>query len=221
MKLVYESMGHILKFGEGYVSELIVENKKLFFEMVNDALAQVDGAKGGFVLSINDQPVEFSKNADVTVQLAPFKLNKKSLLTKLYSALEERSTVAELYAKTAELLCSLEAFIYELAEELPFEVECKKVAIGPVIRALSPEFEEEDKSALEKIFDYMELVRELDRDRIFIMVNMRTYFSDSEMEQFTKSAVLHDFNVLLLESVSFPPIANTKRYIIDEDLCEI
>ena len=49
----------------------------------------------------------------------------------------------------------------------------------------------------------------------------KVYFNALFGMDFTKSAVLHDFNVLLLESVSFPPIANTKRYIIDEDLCEI
>lgn len=78
----------------------------------------------------------------------------------------------------------------------------------------------EERAPLEKIFEYMELVRELDRDRLFIMINMRTYFSCSEMEEFVQIALLHDFKLLLLESVSFPPIKNTKRYTIDEDLCE-
>ena len=66
----------------------------------------------------------------------------------------------------------------------------------------------------------MELVRELDRDRLFIMVNMRSYFSDEDMGIFTESASLHDFKVLLLESISLPTLPYTKRYTIDEDLCE-
>ena len=39
MKLVYKDMGHILSFDEGYVNELVVENKKLFFEIVNSIAA--------------------------------------------------------------------------------------------------------------------------------------------------------------------------------------
>ena len=66
----------------------------------------------------------------------------------------------------------------------------------------------------------MELVRELDRDRLFIMVNMRTFFSDDEMKIFIESVCLHDFKVLLLESVSFSRLENVRRYTIDEDLCE-
>ena len=66
----------------------------------------------------------------------------------------------------------------------------------------------------------MELVRELDKDRLFIMINMRTYFSDEEMNIFIESACLHDFKILLLESTSFARLKNIQRFTVDEDLCE-
>ena len=66
----------------------------------------------------------------------------------------------------------------------------------------------------------MELMRELDRDRLFIMINMRSYFSNEEMERFVESVCLHDFKLLLIESTSRSILNNTKRYTIDEDLCE-
>ena len=71
MKLVYENMEHIVTFEEGYVNELIVENKKIFSEMVNSMFFQMDGSEGGFVLSIQNKPVEFSKYADVIIQFSP------------------------------------------------------------------------------------------------------------------------------------------------------
>ena len=57
-------------------------------------------------------------------------------------------------------------------------------------------------------------------DKLFIMVNMRSYFSDEEMELFAESACLHDFKVLLLESVAASRLKHTKRFVIDADLCE-
>lgn len=36
-------------------------------------------------------------------------------------------------------------------------------------------------SDAEKLIDYMELVREFDRDKLFVTVNMRGFFVDSEM----------------------------------------
>lgn len=220
MKLAYRDMEHTLRFDEGHVNELVVENKKMFFEMVNGMAMQVEGLHGDFVLSVGDKPVEFSKYADLTVQFAPFQVNRKSLLTKLYAVLEKKALISENYMKTGELLGELEKYVFKLSEELPFEINCQKLAIGPIIRTLSPEIEEEDKTPLEKIFSYMELVREFDRDKLFIMINMRSYFPDEEMGKFTESACLHDFKVLLLENYASSKLNHTQRFVIDADLCE-
>ncbi len=220
MKLIYKDMGHILRFCDGCVNELVVENKKLFFDMVNNIMLQADGARGNWVLSILDKPVEFSRYADVTIQFAPFQINRKSLLTKLYTTLEQKALLAENYHETGELLGKIERYVFQLAEDFPFEIDCTKLSIGTIIKALSPEIEENAKDSLEKVFSYMELVRELDKDRLFIMINMRTYFSDEEMERFLESVCLHDFKVILLESSSLSALQNTKRYIVDSDLCE-
>lgn len=220
MKLAYRDMERVLRFDEGYANELVVENKNLFFEMVSSMAMQIDGLHGDFVLSIANRPVEFSKYADLTVQFAPFQVNRKSLLTKLYATLEKKALIPENHMETGELLRALEAYVFQLSEDLPFEINCQKLAIGSIIRALSPEIEEHDKSPLEKIFAYMELVRELDRDKLFVMVNMRSYFSDEEMEYFTESVCLHDFKVLLLENYASSPLNHTRRFVIDADLCE-
>lgn len=220
MKLVYEGVDKVFEFGLGYVNELVVENKKLFFEIVNNMALQSEGLTGNCVLSIKDKPVEFSRYADLSVQFAPFQVNRKNLLTKLYSVIEQNALAGENYLKTGELLSELEKYIFRLSEDFPFEIECQKVAIGPIIRALSPQIEENEKRNIEKIFEYMEFVREIDKDRLFVMVNMRTYFDDDEMQKFIESVCLHDFKVLLLESNAFVKLTHTQRYTIDEDLCE-
>ena len=220
MKLAYRDMEHVLHFEPGYVHELIIENRKMFFDMVNSIALQADGQPGGFVLSISDKPVEFSRFTDLTVQFAPFQVNRKNLLTKLYAALEKNALSPENYMRTGELLGELEKYTLLLADELPFGISCQKLAIGPILRALSPEIEEWDKSPLERIFSYMELVRELDRDKLFIMINMRTYFPDEDMERFAESACLHDFKVLLVESAALKKLEHTRRVVIDADLCE-
>lgn len=220
MKLVYRNMGHIISFDHGYVNELVIENKKMFFDVVNHAAVQSEGESGDFLLSVSDKPVEFSRYADVTVQFAPFQINRKSLLTKLYASLEQKALLAENYKTTGELLAELERYVLHLSQDLPFEVDCQRLSIGPIIKAVSPEIDETDKTHLEKVFAYMELVRELDRDRLFIMINMRTYFSDDEMETFLESVCLHGFRVLLIENSAQKKLKNTKRYTVDEDLCE-
>lgn len=221
MKLVYKNMGHILKFDDGFVNELIIENKKMFFNFVNSLAIQADGYSGDCVLSVSDKPVELSKYAELIVQFAPFQLNRKSLLTKLYTLLEKNALSSENCQKAGELLAEAERYMYRISEDFSFEISCKKLSIGSIIRALAPEIEEDGKEPIEKVFSYIELVRELERDKLFIMVNMRSYFSYEEMERFIESVIFHDFKVLLLESFELPKLNHTKRYIVDNDLCEI
>lgn len=221
MKLAYRDMEHILSCDGGYINELVIENKGMFRNAVNSMVMQSEGLSGDWVLSVADRPVELSKYTDLTIEFAPFRVNRKSLLNKLYAAMERQSVNPENYTRTTEILCELERYIFSLAEEFPFEINCNKLTMGPIIRALSPEIDEADKSPLEKIFAYMELVRELDRDKLFIMVNMRSYFSDEDMQEFVNSSCLHDFRVLLLSNISEARLNHTKRYIVDVDLCEL
>lgn len=66
----------------------------------------------------------------------------------------------------------------------------------------------------------MELVREFDRDKLFITVNMRAYFDDEIIAKFQKTALSHEFKVLMLEAYAYPPLKLEKRLTIDADLCE-
>ena len=77
-----------------------------------------------------------------------------------------------------------------------------------------------DQCLLSGVFSYMELVRQLDRDRLFIMVNMRSDVDDGGMQRFVESVCLHDFKLLLLESTCRPPLQHVDRYTVDTDLCE-
>lgn len=220
MILTYKGLESPLVLSAGCVTELVIENKKLFSAFVGDLTSQIDGDGGEALLSEAEKRLDMSKYADILFRFSPFDLNRKPLLTKLCSFLEKQALLAENFEETAEILRRIETFVYALSEDLPFEVDCGRIAIGPLLRAVSPMIEDGGRSEIEKVYSYMELVRELDRDRLFITVNMRTYFSDREMEDFAKTVAGHDFRLLLLENVSFPPLPSVRRHTVDEDLCE-
>lgn len=220
MKLVHKNMEHVLDFAPGCGVELVVENRPLFRRMTYDLAEQSDGGKGDWLLSEGEKPVEFSRYVDLTLQLSPFSLNRKSLLTKLCATLEQRALSPAFYMKTVDLLAAWERLVQELAGELPMAIDCTKAAVGSLLRASGLEVLEGEDSPVDNIFSYMELVRELDRERLFIFVNMRSYFSDQEVSCLLESACLHDFKVMLLESVARAPLPQLVRYTVDEDLCE-
>ena len=52
----------------------------------------------------------------------------------------------------------------------------------------------------EQLLDYFELVQEYDGKKLFILVNLRSYLSDAEMNLFLQNIVERDIQILILES---------------------
>lgn len=64
------------------------------------------------------------------------------------------------------------------------------------------------------------VVREFDRDKLFIFPHLRSYFSDEEMERFLCTVLDHRYRVLLIDSTARKKLQGEWRITIDNDLCE-
>ena len=66
----------------------------------------------------------------------------------------------------------------------------------------------------------MELFQEFDREKLFVMVNMRSFFADHAMQLFFETVLAHRLRVLLVDSSEKTRLSAEKRLVIDCDLCE-
>lgn len=221
MKFVYPQIDSVIEIGNDCVNSLIIENKDLFREIVEDIAIQTNGFDGQSVLSIDNTPVEMDKYAELFCEFAMFDINRKPLLNKINQALEKEALREDKYLLTSDLLRKIELYISDISFDCPCDVLCTKLSISNIIKAVGIEIADDSTDTIEKILDYMELVSEYDREKLFIMVNMRSYFSNDAMERFCKTVLEHDMKILLLESSESKKLSMEKRLIIDEDLCEI
>lgn len=221
MKFVYPGISRVFKFDGTNASELIIENRRMLCELLNDITRQIDGIHGEAVLSISDTPVEFGKHVEIIDRFVPFELNTKSLQTCLCKAMEKEAVSDEFFSETGDLLTHTERYLDSLCFDYPCEVTFQKLSVGAIIKAASPGFEAKSEYVLENVFDYMSLVREFSGDKLFITVNLRCFFDDKEVQSFVDTAISHDFKLLMLESSERKALENTVRVIIDDDLCEI
>lgn len=165
------------------------------------------------------RPVSMAKYCEIINTFVPFTLNKKSLISAVISRLEKESVKDDYYLRGQKLLSETEKYIDDLCYELDCVLEYTKLSMGSIIKAASPEIQDCYESLPEKIIDYMELVREFEGERLFIMVNVRSYFTDEEMASFIETAINHGIKILLLESTERPKLKNEIRLTVDKDLC--
>lgn len=71
----------------------------------------------------------------------------------------------------------------------------------------------------EQLLDYFELVQEYDGKKLFILVNLRSYLSDAEMNLFLQNIVERDIQILILESSEHPILEWECRHIVEADFC--
>ena len=148
-------------------------------------------------------------------------MNKKILINKVINRMQKLAMDEEHYYQTSELITLLESYLLDLSVELTGNIALSKITWENTIKAVGVEFADNYDSLAEKILDYMELVRDYDSERIFIMLNLRSYISDNEMNKFVNDVVVRGYKLLMLENTEYPIIEHEKRYIIDADKCII
>lgn len=220
MKFVLPNIEFVFDFAENNIYNLIIESQSFFRELIEDINGQLDGEEGKCVISQNGEPMEMSKYAELIDDFAPFEINRKSLLAKLNSYIEKKAVNEELYVSTQELLGRIASYLTDVSLQLPFDVAATRLTVSSLIKAIGLEIPDDYDDPLERILDYFEIMREIDRDRLFIMVNMRSFFNDDSMARFANSVAGHDFHLLLIESTARPKLPDVPCVTIDSDLCE-
>lgn len=223
MKFVHPDVGKVFVLGQALVPTLVIENQRLFSKLLHDIDAALEGRDSDVVLSRQESPLPFSKYAEMIVDFLHFDLNQKTLLSKVCSALENRAVSPEQYLATQELLAEIENRMEEWAFAFPCHITASKIAVSSLLKAVGVEIQDDYEGPdgeAERLVDYMELVREFDRDKLFITVNMRSYFEDDVVERFMETVVAHEYKVLMMESRTLPKLKWEDRETIDADLCE-
>lgn len=219
MKLVCPFFEDVLNFDEGGFNSLIIENQHIFRNLLQDISHQINGEEGKCILSEKEKPVEMSKYCELISDFVAFDINKKSLVNGIISALGSTAVNESYYMRTNELTAEIERYINDISFDLPCNIECNKLTIQSLIKAMGITICDDYDNDAERIIDYMELVREFDRDRLFITVNMRSYFADDTMQLFCDTAVSHRFRLLMIDNMQYKRLNGEKRLTIDADMC--
>lgn len=223
MKLAYPDFSECIVWDTARIPCMVIENRQLFRSFLCDVTAAIDGCRTDLVLSDKDITLDIAKYVEVITDFIHFDLNRKPLLTKIIGELERSAVAPEQYVQTQELLAAIEEAVEAWAFSIPCAIDANKISVSALLKAIGIAIRndyEGHRGEVEKILDYMELVREMDRDKLFITVNMRSYFDDLLIEQFMKTVISHEFRIFMLESNAYSVLPNEKRTTIDEDLCE-
>lgn len=221
MKLVMKGIETILDCSQNRICTVVIENQKLFYEVVEDIERQMQGLEGESVLSENNQILKMDKYAEQLIQFVPFDLNKKSLLSRITAYMQKIATDEIHYETTSEFLSVWEKFCMELEFELPVGIEFTKINIDALLKASGIMISDDYDSLAEKILDYIHLIEYFECKKLFILVNVRSFIGNEEMQRFVDTVLARGYQIVLLDNKEYSVLKNEKRCLIDADMCEI
>lgn len=221
MKIILPQVDYVFDCGQDKCCSIVLEKQELFYRVLEDLTQQIQGEEGAAVLSEEDKLLSFAKNGEVLSQFVPFDMNKKALLTKITAKLNQLAVTEQFYERTQELLTEWEKYLIELSMELIGNFEFSKISADSMLKAAGLQIDDQYDNLGEELLDYFELVQEYEGRKLFVLVNLRSYMSDDDMEEFMENVLVRGIQLLMLEGAERKVLQSEKRYIVDADLCLI
>lgn len=221
MKLLYSHFSPPICLEEGCVWSLVIENGPALRRLVRDLQQQIAGESGDCVLSDADVPINIAKYAELFIQFIPFSCNRRTLLARVLDEAEQKANDSNHFEQTSSLCAAIERHLLDCGEEFSLALDMEKITVLSLYKLANATIDEDKEDTLGTILDYMDLVAELEREKVFFFVHLRTYFSDEEVQLFSRNSRKRKHRIVMLESMEHPLLEEEKRIIIDTDLCEI
>lgn len=222
MKLAHHFINKPINLSnEELVNFLVIENQNFFLEAAIDLNSQLNKQEGIFVLSCENQPVEIYNKLEVITDFINLDINKRLLVNKLLRKANEVANEENLMLKTVELKAHISRFAFDIAEEINHDIDfLSDFDVSCILKAINFKFRDDEMDIPERLINYMLLVRELECDKCFVLINFRDYISDGEIDNFYKTVLYNKLKVLVISAHEHPKSKYEKRVVIDKDLCE-
>lgn len=206
------------------VNTLIIENPKLFREMLTDINNQYAGMEGGFYLY--DDFKEYSVNKELELINSPLlqSVNDKKIISKLYEELK-REIVESEYERFKEIENNIIGFLKKLIFNSNVELDINEsIEISDVLKISGVKIQDQffDFNLTGKLLQGLIVLDIFIHPKAIVCINIRDLFSKEEWEEFVKEVILRGINLVIIESHhNGVVISDEKIYTIDKDLCEI
>lgn len=219
MKLTYYCFEQPIEFAENSVNVLIIENSKMFREILSMLLSESEGYDTELILS-DSKTLSIEKYVELILSPFSLDLNNKKILNKLNDYLAKSLDSYE--EKYNSLAYSMNQFGSDLTMLSQYSVIYSEIQnVQQIIKALDFKIDD-DLPINERIIEYMRLNRNLLGKKLFIFVGLKSYFAEEELKLFYKDIIAEKFDVLLIEGHQYSYIIDTEKIrIIDNDLCEL
>lgn len=219
MKITVSYLENNIEINNENINVLEIENKKIFFRLIND-LNQI--CNGNVIEEIktfiDDKEVSIINKANVisdyfNIDFSRYMLSINKLINENLKGNSDKSLLL-LYKKLIQKYNSVISTV-----DLPIMVN-NDVTIESLTKLLKLKINYKN-SIIENLFSIIELERSLKSSKFIVFVNLKQYLDDNELKELYKYSIYNNVNIILIDSQCYGCSHDfEKKLIVDNNLVE-
>lgn len=219
MKITVSYLENNIEINNENINVLEIENKKIFFRLIND-LNQI--CNGNVIEEIktfiDDKEVSIINKVNVisdyfNIDFSKYMLSINKLINENLKDNSDKSLLL-LYKKLIQKYNSIISTV-----DLPIMVN-NDVTIESLTKLLKLKINYKN-SIIENLFSIIELERSLKSSKFIVFVNLKQYLDDNELKELYKYSIYNNVNIILVDSQCYGCSHDfEKKLIVDDNLVE-
>jgi CRISPR-associated protein, csn2 family len=219
MKITVSYLENNIEINNENINVLEIENKKIFFRLIND-LNQI--CNGNVIEEIktfiDDKEVSIINKVNVisdyfNIDFSRYMLSINKLINENLKGNSDKSLLL-LYKKLIQKYNSVISTV-----DLPIMVN-NDVTIESLTKLLKLKINYKN-SIIENLFSIIELERSLKSSKFIVFVNLKQYLDDNELKELYKYSIYNNVNIILIDSQCYGCSHDfEKKLIVDNNLVE-
>ena len=220
-KLIINNCNIIEDFNNNKNIILVIKNKKYIYLLVNSLLNE--DIENKYLLIIDDNNKQ--QNNDDFIEFIPsiflLNFNSKKNLTIINKQIKNQYKTR--IKETIEIIYT---YLLDLQKNICIDFDIELISNidlieDDILKLINFEIKDKYDSILDKIINYMKIINQLRKIKIFIFLNLSIYLNKEEIKLLLKESKYYDFKIILIENnEEIIDLFDTKR-ILDDDLCLI
>lgn len=222
MRIVIKSIDLECQIDEGGILNIVIESPHLLSSVLWTIRDENENGNNGEIILCAEEEINWGKDVEILVDPFIMDVNNSKTLKKLYQEVENYSKEV-LADSIAELNGQIMCFIERALSSIPYGVESgEELDIMGLLKLYNVKYEMgSDISILERIVNYLKVVRRINAKRIIIFKSLEDYLDEHEREELISFMRLEKITGINVTAHQPSNIVGEKTVIVDKDLCII
>lgn len=221
MKMKINFLDNEIKFIDGYINNIEVENKKYFFRIINNLLL-INDEYNDEILFFDDnyKEINLTNKMNIVIDYFNIDFNNKKYLTETYKLVSEQLTEEnrkKINNEYRKIVSSLKTILNKI--DIPITIN-EELDITSLLKMFKLSINSKDE-IIEKLLLLIDIEKIFHINKLLIFVNLKQYLTKEELKELYKYSIYNNIKILLIDSECYGTCNEfEKKLIIDENLEE-